>query len=79
MIYHVSTGQACRSKRDRSELSDSDIEPTTETAQAMKYARVDDSEYEDPSETVVNQVRNLHTRYYDLERQPGRLCVCSLQ
>ena len=45
----VSTGQACTSKRDRSELSDSDTEPTTETAQAMKYARVDDSEDEDPS------------------------------
>ena len=28
----VSTGQACRSKRDRSKLSDSDTEPTTETA-----------------------------------------------
>ena len=52
----VSTGHACRSKRDRSELSDSDTEPTTDTAQAMKYARVDDSEDEDPSETVVNQV-----------------------
>ena len=43
-------------ERDRSELSDSDTEPTTDTAQAMKYARVDDSEDEDPSETVVNQV-----------------------
>ena len=53
---YVSTGHACTSKRDRSELSDSDTEPTTETAQAMKYARVDDSEDEDPSETVVNQV-----------------------
>ena len=52
----VSTGHACTSKRDRSELSDSDTEPTTETAQAMKYARVDDSEDEHPSETVVNQV-----------------------
>ena len=54
----VSTGHACTSKRDRSELSDSDTEPTTETAQAMKYARVDDSEDEDPSETVVSQVSN---------------------
>ena len=52
----VSTGHACTSKRDRSEFSDSDTEPTTEIAQAMKYARVDDSEDEDPSETVVNQV-----------------------
>ena len=50
----VSTGQACTSKRDRSELSDSDTEPTAETAQAMKYARVDDSKDEYPSETVVN-------------------------
>ena len=52
----VSTGQTGSFKRDRSELSDSDTEPTTDTAQAMKYARVDDSEDEDPSETVVNQV-----------------------
>ena len=52
----VSTGHACRSKRDRSELSDSDTEPTTETAHAINYVRVDDSEGEDPSETMVNQV-----------------------
>ena len=52
----VSTGQTGSFKRDRSEFSDSDTEPTTDTAQAMKYARVDDSEDEDPSETVVNQV-----------------------
>ena len=54
----VSTGHTCTSKRDRPKLSDSDTEPTTETAQAMKYARVDDSEDEDPSETVVNKVSN---------------------
>ena len=54
----VSSGHACTSKRDRSELSDSDTEPTTEIEQAMKYARVDDSEDEDPSETVVNQVQD---------------------
>ena len=40
----VSTGQTCRSKR-----SESDTESTTDTAQAMPYARVDDSEDEDPS------------------------------
>ena len=32
----VSTGQACRSKRDRSELSDSDTEPTTENMLVWK-------------------------------------------
>ena len=42
----------------------------------MKYARVDDSEDEDPSETVVNQVSNKAETFiqdinsaYDISRQ----------
>ena len=71
----ASTGLTGRFKIYRSELSDSDTEPITETAQAMKYDRVDDSEDEDPSETVVNQVFNKSETFiqdinsaYDISR-----------
>ena len=74
----VSTGLACRSKRDRSELSDSDTEPTTETAQAIKYARMDDSEDEDPSETVVNKVSNKsETFIQDINSAYGIFWYCN--